>query len=93
MAASTFFLSRFQIKIVRNQLDELWNTSQGGVILFIWMSFLMNDLLEHLSITSPLFVGADALTAVVDNDQVMRKNVRVYLQLFTIFNWLFKFRK
>ena len=56
----------------------MWDTSQGSVILFMWMSFIMNDLLAYLSIASPL-VSADTLTAVVDNDRMMREKVLEYI--------------
>jgi len=52
----------------------------------------MNDLLDCLGITSPLFFSTDVLTSVVDNDQSMRNKVRMYVLLWTIiFAVLLKF--
>jgi len=61
---------------VRDTLDGLW--SVGDVVLFTWMSFLQNDLIDALSITSLLSVTADAFAAIVDHENIIHKQVPLY---------------
>jgi len=65
-----------QIRQVRESLDALW--SFGDVVLFAWMSFLQNEVIDALSITSPLSVGADALTAILDHENAVYKQVEMH---------------
>jgi len=58
---------------VRESLDALW--CAGEVILFTWMNFLQNELLDTLSLTSALSVGADAFSAIIDHDSAVNKQV------------------
>jgi len=62
-----------QIKQVRELLDALW--SVGNVVLFTWMNFLQNDLVTSLSLSSPLSLSADALSAVIDHDTAIYNQV------------------
>jgi len=62
-----------QIRQVRESLDELW--SAGDVVLFTWMNLLQNDIINTLSVSSPLSVTADTLTAVIDHDTAVYKQV------------------
>ena len=44
----------FQLSTLCKKLDELWNENEGEVILFIWTSFLKDETLDFLNVTSPL---------------------------------------
>ena len=62
-----------QLKQLRESLDKLW--CAGEVVLFTWMNFLQNDLIDSLSITSPLCVNAVTLTVVIDHDNAIYRQV------------------
>jgi len=63
-----------QIKVMRESLDSLW--SVGNVVLFAWMSFLQNDILDTLNIRSPFTVSqADTHAAIIDHDAARYKEV------------------
>lgn len=64
-----------QIKKLRSKLDEIWMSSQGSVVLFMWMNFLQNDLLDSLRVTPPLLVNGETLAAILDYDQTMQNKV------------------
>jgi len=54
-------------------LDALW--SVGDVVLFKWMSFLQSDVMDALNISSPLSVNAESLTAIMDHDTAVYRQV------------------
>ena len=58
---------------MRESLDALW--CAGDVVLFTWMNFLQNDVTDTLSVSSPLTVNADVLSAVIDHDTAVYKQV------------------
>ena len=72
----------FQVLSLRDALDEMWENGNGSVILFIWINFLQNDILESLDVTSPLLVNADTLASILDNDKMMLR--KVYLLMLEI---------
>ena len=54
------------------ELDRLWSEQVGEVVLFIWISFLQDQLIEFLNIASPLI-----LRHVIKNTtQITLKNTR-----------------
>ena len=64
-----------QIRQLRESLDKLW--CAGDVVLFTWINFLQNDVVALLSISSPLSVSADGLTAIIDHDAAVYKQVLI----------------
>ncbi|KAJ8277579.1 hypothetical protein GJAV_G00076920 [Gymnothorax javanicus] len=48
------WLSKVQLAAVCRQLDELWQESLGNVVLFSWIQFLREEVLNYLQISSPL---------------------------------------
>ena len=62
-----------QMTLVRESLDALW--SVGDVVLFKWMSFLQSDVMDALNISSPLSVNAESLTAIMDHDTAVYRQV------------------
>ena len=62
-----------QMTLVRESLDALWSVSD--VVLFKWMSFLQNDVMDALNISSPLSVSAESLTAIMDHDTAVYRQV------------------
>uniref|UniRef100_A0A8C9W7E5 RBR-type E3 ubiquitin transferase n=1 Tax=Scleropages formosus TaxID=113540 RepID=A0A8C9W7E5_SCLFO len=54
---SSKWLSRTQLMVLCRRLDELWLENQGSVVLFSWIQFLKEDVLNFLSIQSPLEVA------------------------------------
>jgi len=62
-----------QMRQVRESLDALW--CFGEVVLFTWINFLQNELIDTLAVTSPLSVGADAFTAIIDHNSAVNKQV------------------
>ncbi|XP_064205959.1 E3 ubiquitin-protein ligase RNF14 [Anguilla rostrata] len=57
---SSKWLSRAQLSALCQRLDELWQESQGSVVLFSWIQFLKEDVLGFLCITSPLEIAGPA---------------------------------
>ncbi|KAJ8266812.1 hypothetical protein GJAV_G00134970 [Gymnothorax javanicus] len=51
---SSKWLSRAQLGALCRRLDELWQETQGSVVLFSWIQFLKEDVLGFLSLQSPL---------------------------------------
>ncbi|MBN3302497.1 RNF14 ligase, partial [Amia calva] len=51
---SSTWLSRVQLGAVCKRLDELWQESVGSVVLFSWIQFLKEDILNFFSIESSL---------------------------------------
>ena len=43
-----------QLSQLCHRLDDVWEENKGDVILFLWMSFLKDEALGFLQITSPL---------------------------------------
>jgi len=73
-----------QMRLVRDSLDSLW--SVGDVVLFSWMSFLQNDIVDSLNVTSPLTVNsAESLAAILDHDAAAYRQVFTYLLTATDF--------
>ncbi|XP_077403130.1 E3 ubiquitin-protein ligase RNF14 [Vanacampus margaritifer] len=54
---SSKWMSRGQMSALCRRLDELWEENQGCVVLFTWIQFLSEDVLDFLSIQSPLLVS------------------------------------
>ncbi|KAL4659747.1 E3 ubiquitin-protein ligase RNF14 [Arapaima gigas] len=54
---SSKWLSRVQLTALCKHLDELWQENQGSVVLFSWIQFLKEDVLNFLSIQSPMEVA------------------------------------
>ena len=59
------------MSLLCRELDQLWNEQVGEVVLFIWINFLEEQLLEFLDITSPL-----NLKNVVENTTKITKKHR-----------------
>lgn len=51
---SSKWMSRAQMSALCRRLDELWDDNQGCVVLFTWMQFLKEDVLDFLGIQSSL---------------------------------------
>lgn len=66
-------ICRDQMKLVRESLDALW--SVGNVVLFTWMSFLQNDVMDSLGINSSLTVSAESFASILDHDTAIYKQV------------------
>ncbi|XP_055778659.1 E3 ubiquitin-protein ligase RNF14-like isoform X3 [Salvelinus fontinalis] len=48
------WLSHSQLSAVCKHLDEIWEDTVGNVVLFYWVQFLRDDLLDFLNIQPPL---------------------------------------
>uniref|UniRef100_A0A4W5RPZ8 RBR-type E3 ubiquitin transferase n=1 Tax=Hucho hucho TaxID=62062 RepID=A0A4W5RPZ8_9TELE len=48
------WLSHSQLSAVCKHLDEIWEDTVGSVVLFYWVQFLRDDLLDFLNIRPPL---------------------------------------
>ncbi|XP_041704943.1 E3 ubiquitin-protein ligase RNF14 isoform X2 [Coregonus clupeaformis] len=48
------WLSHSQLSVVCKHLDEIWQDTVGSVVLFYWVQFLRDDLLDFLHIQPPL---------------------------------------
>jgi len=59
--------------VVRESLDALW--SVGNVVLFTWISFLQNEMIDTLNLRSPLSLDADSLAAVMRHDAAIYQQV------------------
>ncbi|XP_077449133.1 E3 ubiquitin-protein ligase RNF14 [Stigmatopora argus] len=53
---SSKWMTRGQMSSLCRRLDELWEENQGCVVLFTWIQFLSEEVLEFLGIHSPLLV-------------------------------------
>lgn len=53
---SSKWMTRAQMSALCRRLDELWEESQGCVILFTWIQLLKEEALDFLGIQSPLEV-------------------------------------
>ncbi|XP_021454817.2 E3 ubiquitin-protein ligase RNF14 isoform X1 [Oncorhynchus mykiss] len=51
---SCMWLSHSQLSAVCKHLDEIWEDTVGSVVLFYWVQFLRDDLLDFLNIRPPL---------------------------------------
>jgi len=73
--------------LVRESLDALW--SVGNVVLYTWMSFLQNDMLDALNVCSPLTVDqAESLAAILDHDATVYKQVGMHQRRHNILHYL-----
>eukprot|EP00090_Calanus_glacialis_P004158 TRINITY_DN13072_c0_g1_i1.p1 TRINITY_DN13072_c0_g1~~TRINITY_DN13072_c0_g1_i1.p1 ORF type:complete len:850 (+),score=253.12 TRINITY_DN13072_c0_g1_i1:36-2585(+) len=52
------WLLEVQRKMLEDQLRNLWDEQGGGVILFTWLNFLQEDLLEFLGVVSQIDISA-----------------------------------
>lgn len=58
---SHLFLHLFdQLSALCRRLDELWEENQGSEILFMWIQFLKEEMLEFLGIKSPLEISRNS---------------------------------
>ena len=46
----------FQITLLCNHLDSLWEENQGCVTLFVWLQFLQDESLTYLGVENTLDV-------------------------------------
>ncbi|XP_057677466.1 E3 ubiquitin-protein ligase RNF14 isoform X2 [Corythoichthys intestinalis] len=53
---SSKWMTRGQMSHLCRRLDELWEENRGCVVLFTWIQFLSEEVLEFLGIQSPLIV-------------------------------------
>uniref|UniRef100_A0A8C6SEJ9 E3 ubiquitin-protein ligase RNF14 n=1 Tax=Neogobius melanostomus TaxID=47308 RepID=A0A8C6SEJ9_9GOBI len=51
---SSKWMTRAQMSSLCRHLDELWDENQGCVILFTWIQFLKEEVVDFLGIKSPL---------------------------------------
>lgn len=51
---SSKWMTRAQMSSLCRRLDELWEENQGCVILFTWIQFLKEEVVDFLAIKSPL---------------------------------------
>lgn len=51
---SSKWMTRTQMSSLCRRLDELWEDNQGCVILFTWIQFLKEEVVDFLGIKSPL---------------------------------------
>lgn len=51
---SSKWITRAQMSALCRRLDELWEENQGCVILFTWIQFLKEEVVDFLGIKSPL---------------------------------------
>ena len=47
----------FQLSSLCRKLDEIWEENRGDVVLFSWISFLKDESIEYLDISSPLNIS------------------------------------
>ncbi|CAM4672038.1 hypothetical protein PO909_008570 [Leuciscus waleckii] len=58
---SSKWLTRVQITALCRRLDELWEETQGNVVLFTWIQFLKEETLDFLGIQSPLEIQSSCI--------------------------------
>lgn len=54
---SIIWLAPWEISFVCQKLDEIWAENQGNEIIFLWLSFLQNDIFDFLNICDFLDVS------------------------------------
>ncbi|XP_061818535.1 E3 ubiquitin-protein ligase RNF14 [Nerophis lumbriciformis] len=53
---SSKWMTRGQVSSLCRHLDQLWEENRGCVVLFTWIQFLSEEVLDFLSIQSPLLI-------------------------------------
>ncbi|KYM88211.1 E3 ubiquitin-protein ligase RNF14 [Atta colombica] len=54
---SIIWLSPWEISLLCQKLDEIWEENQGNEIIFLWINFLQNDLFSFLNISESLDIS------------------------------------
>lgn len=54
---SIIWLAPWEISFVCQKLDEIWEENQGNEIIFLWLSFLQNDIFNFLNICDSLDIS------------------------------------
>ncbi|ELU14036.1 hypothetical protein CAPTEDRAFT_154469 [Capitella teleta] len=68
------WLSLRQLSRACCHLDELWRSNCGEVILFLWTSFLQDELFDFLQITSPLDLTEVVPHRIVPSDSLRQSS-------------------
>lgn len=63
---SSKWLTKAQMSDLCRRLDKLWEENQGAVVLFTWIQFLKEEVLDFLDIKSPLEVVRAGSKAVAE---------------------------
>ncbi|XP_077361887.1 E3 ubiquitin-protein ligase RNF14 [Festucalex cinctus] len=66
---SSKWMSRGQMSALCRRLDELWEENRGCVVLFTWIQFLSEEVLDFLAIRSPLLIARHESKAAGRKDQ------------------------
>ena len=53
-SVSCKWLKQGQLEKLCEKLDEIWKENKGEVVLFLWINFLQDELLDFFNISSPL---------------------------------------
>lgn len=54
---SVIWLAPWEISLVCQKLDEIWEENQGNEVIFLWLDFLQNDIFNFLNIRESLDVS------------------------------------
>ena len=64
-----------QISKVSRELERIWVTNSGTEILFVWTSFLQNDLLDFLDMQSLMILNGTQLPTVLQYNLEKKEKV------------------
>lgn len=69
---SIIWLTPWEISFVCQKLDEIWEENQGNEIIFLWLSFLQNDIFNFLNIQKSLDISFLHLIHTSQDDVLLR---------------------